>query len=103
MAEEAKKKTEAPAPAAAADKKEPVAKKAGLLKKTPVMIGGVMILEAAVLAAGFKFMGGGPKPAAGADLVSEEGGGEKGGEKGAVDEHGKPIVIDKKKQVELAV
>jgi flagellar basal body-associated protein FliL len=106
MAEEAKKKTEAPATAPGGDKKEGVSKKAGLLKKTPVLVGGVMILEAAILAAGFKFIGGGPKPAAGADLVAEEAaaegpdGGHGGGTK---DAHGKPITIDKKKQVELAV
>ena len=45
----------------------------GMLSKTPVMLGGVMILEAVVLFAGFKFLGGGaPQTAAGADIVSEE-------------------------------
>jgi flagellar basal body-associated protein FliL len=107
MAEEAKNKTEAPATAApAGDKKEGIAKKAGLLKKTPVLVGGVMILEAAILAAGFKFIGGGPKPASGADLVAEESAAE-GNDGGhgapAKDAHGKPITIDKKKQVELPV
>src|SRR5678815_2292221 len=42
-----------------------------LLGKTPVMLGGVMILEAAVLFAGFKFLGGGPKPV-GASVITED-------------------------------
>ncbi len=41
---------------------------AALLGNTPVLIGGVMVIEAAVLFAGFKFLGGGPVPAVGADL-----------------------------------
>lgn len=45
----------------------------GMLSKTPVMLGGVMILEAVVLFAGFKFLGGGaPQTAAGAEMSSEE-------------------------------
>lgn len=40
-----------------------------MLGKTPVMLGGVMILEAVVLFAGFKFLGGGANPAVGADLA----------------------------------
>ena len=45
----------------------------GLLTKTPVMLGGVMMLEALVLFAGFKFLGGnGPKGASGAELVAAE-------------------------------
>jgi flagellar basal body-associated protein FliL len=100
MAEKAEKKADAapaaPAPAAApaaggAAAGHGAAKKGGggiggLLAKTPVMLGGVMILEAVVLFAGFKFLGAGPKPA-GADIVSaEEGGGEV-----KKDEHGNPI------------
>jgi flagellar basal body-associated protein FliL len=62
----------------------------GLLAKTPVMLGGVMILEAAVLFAGFKFLGGGPGPV-GASVITEDSGA--GGEHGeaAKDEHGNPI------------
>lgn len=76
MAEEAKKKADAPdkaAPAAdkAHDKKEGGG---GLLTKMPVLIGGVMIIEAAVLFAGFKFLGGGPQGAAAADLTTTAGG-----------------------------
>jgi len=87
MAEE-KKDAKAPA-------KEPAAKEdghghgkakgggiGGLLTKMPVLLGGVMLIEAVVLFAGFKFLGGGaPKVVVGADLVKEEGGHSEGGEK----------------------
>lgn len=80
MAEKADKKPDAPpaAPAAAgAPAAAPAAgaKKAagggigGLLGKTPVMLGGVMVLEAVVLFAGFKFLGAGPKTTHGAELA----------------------------------
>ena len=55
MAEKAEKKPEAPAPSAAGEKKAG----GGLLSKTPVLIGGAMIIEAIVLFGGFKFLGGG--------------------------------------------
>ena len=42
----------------------------GLLSKTPVLLGGVMLLEAVVLFAGFKFLGSGAQRAAGADIAS---------------------------------
>lgn len=62
-------------PEAATDKHDEK-KPAGLLTKTPVLIGGVMLVEAVVLFAGFKFlMGGSPSTATGATLV-EEGHGE---------------------------
>ena len=81
MAEKAEKKPEAaPAAAAAAASAAggaaaPAGKKekggiGGLLGKTPVMLGGVMILEAAVLFAGFKFLGGGPQPV-GAGVITD--------------------------------
>jgi len=86
MAEKAEKKPEA---APAAPKKEDHAKEApgaaaaangGLLTKTPVLLGGVMLLEAVVLFAGFKFIGGGsPRAAAGAELISAEKGAAGGG------------------------
>jgi flagellar basal body-associated protein FliL len=71
MADKAEKKSEAPpaadkSAAAAGDKKS--AAKGGMLTKLPVLLGGVMILEAAVLFAGFKFLGGAPHTAAGAEL-----------------------------------
>lgn len=84
MAEKAEKKAEA---AAAGGEKKDAAKsaaaakppaapaagapKGGFLTKLPVLLGGVMILEAVVLFAGFKFIGSGAKSAAGADLVSD--------------------------------
>ena len=89
-----------------------------------VLLGGAMIIEAAVLFAGFKFLGGGaPKEAAGAELVSEEspspsshgggdskeshGGGESaapGGEHGSGGTSGSaPTKIDKRKAVEVQV
>jgi len=82
MAEKAEKKPEAgggaekkdsrPSSAPAAD--GAAAAKGGgitaLLGKTPVMLGGVMLLEAIVLFAGFKFLGSSPKSAS-ADLTSE--------------------------------
>jgi len=67
MAEKAEKKAEAPAPAA---DKTAAKGGGGLLAKTPILLGGVMLIEAVVLFAGMKFLGGSaPKPANGADLV----------------------------------
>ena len=93
----------APAAAGAA----PAAKKAGgiggLLGKTPVMLGGVMILEAVVLFAGFKFLGSGPKHAAGADIVTSEPADD--GHGGKKDDHGSGAAKadPKRKTVELSV
>ena len=104
MADKAEKKADAaPAAAAAPEKGAAPAKKGGigaLLGKTPVMLGGVMILEAVVLFAGFKFLGSGPNHAAGADVVtseSAEGSGKK--EDGGKDGKAGP----KRKTVEIAV
>jgi flagellar basal body-associated protein FliL len=80
MAEKAEKKPESPAekkapakgeaaPAAAA---APAAKGGGFLTKLPVLIGGVMFIEAVVLFAGFKFLNSGPKNANAADLTTPE-------------------------------
>jgi flagellar basal body-associated protein FliL len=81
MAEKVEKKPEAPAekkapskggeaaPAAAA---APAAKGGGFLTKLPVLIGGVMFIEAVVLFAGFKFLNSGPKNANAADLTTPE-------------------------------
>jgi flagellar basal body-associated protein FliL len=68
-----------------------VEQKSGLLSKTPVLLTGVMIIEAIVLVAGFKILGGGPRRATAAELVAEA---EKAGEKGAA---------DRKKTVEVQV
>ena len=82
----------------------------GLLTKLPVMLGGVMIIEAAVLFAGFKFLGSGnPNAVAGADLTKEHASAEEGhGEAAAEGGHGEgadgaPVKVDPKKQVELLV
>jgi flagellar basal body-associated protein FliL len=78
MAEKTEKKAEA---APAADKKAPSkaeaapaavapAKGGGFLTKMPVLLGGVMLIEAVVLFAGFKFLNGGAKNANAADLTT---------------------------------
>lgn len=69
MSDKPKKEKEAEAP-----KEEKAAAKgggaAGLLTKTPILLGGVMLIEAVVLFGGFKFLNGGaPRAANGADLV----------------------------------
>jgi flagellar basal body-associated protein FliL len=97
MAEKAEKKPDAPAAPAkdAADKKEHgEGKKAaggGLLAKTPVLFGIVMVVEAVVLFAGFKFLGGGPSHASAVGLTKEEPAdehGKKADGHGGHDEHG---------------
>jgi flagellar basal body-associated protein FliL len=112
MAEKAEKKPDAAAPAAAASEKKDAhgAKSAGggLLTKVPVLMGGVMIIEAVVLFAGFKFLGGGaPKSADGADIAhldTEGGHGEGQGGGGGHGEGGAPApAVDKKKSVEINV
>jgi flagellar basal body-associated protein FliL len=65
MSDKAEKKAEA----APADKKE-AAKGGGLMTKLPVILGGAMLLEAVVLFAGFKFLGGGAKNSNAADLTT---------------------------------
>jgi flagellar basal body-associated protein FliL len=95
--------------------------KAGLLSKTPVLLGVAMVVEAVVLFAGFKFLGGSPK-SAGAEVAAAtdahaEGGDAHGEAKPDAhgDEHGDAKAdahggeahpagkVDKKKRVELAV
>ncbi|MBA3273477.1 MAG: hypothetical protein H0T11_06345 [Chthoniobacterales bacterium] len=82
----------------------------GMLSKTPVMLGGVMLLEAVVLFAGFKFLGGGaPQIAAGAEITSEESHGDEatddhgGGESGDGHGGGEKKPGAKKKTLELKV
>lgn len=73
----------------------------GMLAKTPVLLGGVMLIEAAVLFAGFKFLGGGPAPVAGAELAHDGSHGEGGDSHG---EGGKnSAAVDKKSFVEIEV
>ena len=56
------------------DAKEGVGKKGGgLMTKTPVILGAVMLVEAVVLIGGFKFISGGPKTAAAVELPTEGG------------------------------
>src|SRR4051812_22688904 len=96
MADKAEKKPEAAAAPAkdGADKKEhgdgKKAAAGGMLSKTPVLFGIVMVLEAVVLFAGFKFLGGGAKQASAIELTKEEGGGHDKKEEGhgGHDEHG---------------
>jgi flagellar basal body-associated protein FliL len=111
MAEEAKKKADdAKASADKAHDKKDAAKGGGvggLLAKTPVLLGGAMIIEAAVLFAGFKYLGGAPQHAAGADLTTETHTEEPQGETKPADNHhegktGAPAV-DKKKPVEIQI
>ncbi len=101
MAEKAEKKPDAAhaAPAAPAGEKKEEAKAAGgLLAKTPVLLGGAMLIEAVVLIAGFKFLAGGaPKSAAGADLTTtqktEGAKGEGGKTDGAAGDKKTPVEI----------
>ncbi len=79
-----------------------------MVTKLPVMLGGVMVLEAVVLFGGFKFLGGGkPQVVVGADLVTQEAGehgeapaGEHGGDSRAAAGSGKH---EKGQTVELNV
>ena len=67
----------------------------GLMSKTPVLLGGAMLIEALVLIGGFKFISGGPKTAAAVELAADSPAGEKG-------EGGKPgAPVDAKAPVEL--
>lgn len=60
MSDKAAKKEE---PVASEGEKKPKGGIAGLLTKLPVMLGGVMLLEAIVLIVGFKIIAGGPSSA----------------------------------------
>jgi flagellar basal body-associated protein FliL len=94
-----------PAEPAAVDKKgehgaEP-ARKGGFLTKMPVMLGGVMVIEALVLFVGFRFIAGaGPKASQGAELATSAEGSKVG--KGEKDE-GAAAGDDAKKCVELQI
>jgi flagellar basal body-associated protein FliL len=75
----------------------------GMLSKTPVLLGGVMLIEAAVLFAGFKFLGGGPAPAAGAELAHDAAHGDGGGENSHGEGGKSSAAVDKKSFVEIEV
>jgi flagellar basal body-associated protein FliL len=110
MSDKAEKKPESASSAAPAEKKDGGVKPAaaaasgggigGMLTKTPVMLGGVMILEAVVLFAGFKFLGRAPKAAAGAELVAADEHGTSSGDHGDGKGAG---VASNKKSVEIEV
>lgn len=90
MSDKAEKKPDA---APAADKKDEQEKpKGGLLTKLPVLLGGVMVIEAVVLFAGFKLLGPKPAPANGATLTTGEGGEGAGGDKGTA-KKGKTVEV----------
>lgn len=101
MAEKQEKKPEEKAPAAAPAGEKPAS--GGLFKSMPVLVGVVMVVEAAVLFAGFKLLGGGPKVTHGAELTASEESEDGGhGGHGAEGEAG-AAKVDKKKLVELQV
>jgi flagellar basal body-associated protein FliL len=95
MADKAEKKAEAAAPAAPAGAKaEESQSNGGFLTKTPVLLGGVMLIEAVVLFAGFKILGGHPQVAPGAEIALDGRGDGKGEGRGGKSD---------KKTVELPV
>src|SRR5688500_19798570 len=91
MADKSHDKRPEPAPApSGGDKKA----SGGLLQKTPVVMGAVMIVEAFVLFAGFKILGGSPKQAVAIELST--------GEKG-VDGKGIDAGSNKRKLIEINI
>ena len=98
-----------PAPKAGEETAKPA--KGGLLKSTPILLGIVMVLEAGVLFAGFKFLSIGPVAAKGAELAAEEstpaggGHGDAHGGSAKTDGHGGSAdpKVSPKKLVELKV
>ncbi len=96
MSDKAEKKHDSAPAAPAGGAGEKKAKGGGLLTKLPVLLGGAMVLEAAVLFAGFKFLGGGgPKAVSAVELATTEKGDGKG-PASATD-------ADKNKSVEILV
>ncbi len=103
MAVKTEKKPDAAAAPGAEKKDAKPAKGAGggLLTKTPVLMGGVMLIEAVVLFAGFKFLGAGAPPADAANVAHLDEGGS--GDDGHGGEDGKRVAVDRKKTVEVNV
>src|SRR5688500_15615252 len=103
MADKADKKPDAAAAGGGRDAPAggaaPEKKKGGFLARTPVMLGGVMLLEAAVLFAGFKFLGSGPAHAGGATIMTTDPAAKGGAGAGA----GATGAGGKKKTAEVAV
>jgi len=106
MAEKAEKKSEAAASGEKKDtaKSSPAAKaaapvaggggKGGLMTRLPVLLGGVMILEAVVLFAGFKFLGSGAHSANAADLTTDISKKDDGGDKNGPADAGKTVEVE---------
>lgn len=95
MSEKAAEKKPAEAPAKDAHGKDAAdgkKKGGGMLAKTPVILGAVMLIEAVVLIGGFKFIGGTPRSAAAVEIAPES---------TAKDADGKPITTDNKAAVEI--
>jgi len=98
MSDKAEKKPDAAKDAAKKEGTTPDPKKGGgLLTKLPVLLGGVMLIEAVVLFAGFKFLGSSARSAQGADIITAD---AAKGEKG---EKGDAAPTDAKKTTELPV
>lgn len=96
MSEKQEKKPAEAAPAA-----EKKGKAGGMLAKTPVLVGGVMLIEAVVLFGGFKFLGSAPRTAPGAEVAAAGEHGAEGGHEGAEGAAAAPV--DKNHLVEISV
>ena len=96
MAEKADKQpADAQSAGAGADKKD-ARGAGGMLAKTPVLLTSVMLIEAVVLFAGIKFLGGGPSMASAEAALAEA-------DARAKSLPGAGLATDKKKTVEVAV
>ncbi|MFI5377756.1 MAG: hypothetical protein ACHRHE_00500 [Tepidisphaerales bacterium] len=106
MAEkERKEEKPAPPPVAEAPKEKKGGGGGGMLGSLPLMLGVVMIVEAAVIFAGIKFLGGSPKTA-GAEPAMETpsgGHGEASKEGGHGEAGGGGAKVDPKKLIEITV
>jgi len=100
MPDKPDKKPDAAAPKEGPKKEAPAAEKKapGLMTKLPVLVGGVMLIEAIVLFAGFKFLGTSAKSAQGADIAVE---GRSKDDKGDKPDGSAPA--DAKKTIEVPV
>jgi len=99
MSDKSDKKPDAAAKEGAKKEGAPAEKKGGgFLTKLPVLLGGVMIIEAIVLFSGFKFLGGSAHSAQGAEIVGAD---SAKGEKGDKGDTASPA--DAKKTTELPV
>src|SRR5215213_2961715 len=98
MADKADKQAADATPAGAGgDKNDANGCAAGALGKTPVLLTGVMIIEAVVLFAGIKFLGGGPSAASAESAMAGQPG------QSGKQLPGAGTTPDKRKTVEVAV